>query len=166
MLGALRAEERGPSEPRPTEFRAGGGDVALARMLAAEMEHPGQMIPVAIRTHLDHVTGELLVLARKLGELRGLGDAAPVGWQSSPEHVAHVNERMLFADRTEIIGGMTDILGRPDELRMSVAHVASGQPTPVVLVDEMPPGQSVIDSGRAAQRATNRTGPEGHKSKG
>ena len=94
-------------------------------MLAAEVKHPGEMVPSAFGTNLDDVARQFVVLARQLVQFGELGDATPMRRQSGPEHVTHMDELVLLADRTRLVDGFPNVLGGPNELGMGVAHVHS-----------------------------------------
>ena len=135
-------------------------------MLTAEVKHPGEMVPSAMRTNLNHVTRQFVVLARQLVEFGELGDATPMRWQSGSEHVTHMDELVFLTDRTRLVDGFADVLSSPNKLGMGIAHVHSRQPTPVVLVDQVTTGEAIIDSGRAPEGAPNRIWPKRHEAKG
>lgn len=85
-----------------------------------------EVVPTALRADLDDVAIELVVLARELVELAGLGQRSTVrGSQTVAVHVRDVEEIFAPTHRTGLPNPITDIARGAQELRMRVAHVVT-----------------------------------------
>ncbi len=110
-----------------------------------ELKHPGEMVPTTVRAHLYDVTRKRPDLTAKFHELVLRGYATPVCGKSFAKHVGNVDEGMLLANRARVFPLGPDVLCGPDELRMSVADVASRKASSMELRNEVTPRQSVVD---------------------
>ena len=88
--------------------------------------------------------------------------------QPCPEHVGDEPQLLLTTDRARNGGRRADISRRPNELRMSVAHLVLTQPPAVVLVDQVPTREPMVDyPARTAQgTCAERLGTERHDAQG
>lgn len=130
------------------------------------------MVPVAVGAHLDDVGRQRVVALVELRELGLLGDAAPVGRESRPEHVGDQHEGRslagpLGADGAFDAGWRTDLTGRANELGMGVAHLMASEPALAILGQQRPAGQPIVDDARTARvRSSQRFGPKRHLDQG
>lgn len=70
------------------------------------------------------------------------------------KHIRHQSKVVLFTDRTERLGFGANIGGSPDEFRMGVADLIPSQAANPNLVDQHPPGKSMVDDASSIRRAT------------
>src|SRR4051812_35307919 len=104
-----------------------GASTRRAALAVAVQLTAGEEIPPAVGAHLHHVAGVLLVGGVEALELARVDDAAPVGLAQlvavDVRDVAHV---AAGADRTAVVGRVTDVPCRPEELGVGVTDVESG----------------------------------------
>src|ERR1039457_2995133 len=65
-------------------------------MTTAGRIHPGEVVPGAVRAHLDDVHDHLVGAPAQLGELGGRGGTATVLREPGAEHVGDVDDGGLF----------------------------------------------------------------------
>src|SRR5204863_489744 len=101
--------------------------------------------PRALRADLDDIASEHGGPAGQLVEFGGGRDAAAVGGKAAAKDVRDVHEVGRLANGTFHAGELADVLGRPQQLRVGVAYVESGEPAFAELADDGVAGQPVID---------------------
>ncbi len=124
------------------------------------------MMPTTADTGLDHIGGQLIGALGQRPHLRCGADTAAVRGQAGPEHIGHNPQLLLVADRTDRGGLDTDIARRPQQFGMGIADLFTTQSADADLVDEHPPGQSVIDDATPLLVTAQRAGCETHSAKG
>src|ERR1700758_2427652 len=87
------------------------------------------MVPAALGADLDHVASDLSRPAAEFRELRAARRAPTVRRELRAEHVGHVHEHLVLADRTALVQPDADVPGCTDELRVSVADIELGEPS-------------------------------------
>lgn len=121
------------------------------------------MVPAAGGTSLDDIGGDLaLRLRTEYSQLLGGRHAAARRREPMPEHVRHDPEFGFLADRTIHRRLRTDISGRSDQLRVSVADLGSAESTEPNLIDEHPSGKPMIDNPAALKSTPERASGETH----
>jgi hypothetical protein len=128
-------------KPVPSARRRGRGTTT-------EPEHPNQMVPPTRCADFDHVARVVTALLRELIELFDLRDASPERRQTTTKDVRHRHQRVFVADRAGVDHLRPDGVSGTDQFRMSVAHIASTEPTTPELVHQMTTRQFVFDRAR------------------
>jgi SAM-dependent methyltransferase len=124
------------------------------------------MMPTTADTGLDHIGGQFIGPRGQRPHLRSGADAAAVRGQAGTEHIGHDTQLLLIADRTDRGRLNTDIASRSQQFRMGIADLLTTQSADADLVDEHPPGQSMIDDAAPRLGTAQRTGCETHSAKG
>ena len=94
---------------------------------------------------LDDVGVQLVAPAVEHSELLGCRHASPVGRQARSEHVRDEPELVRVTDRARVLGRGSDVLGGANQFGVRVAHLVLAQPPASILVDQMLPGETVVD---------------------
>jgi hypothetical protein len=115
------------------------------RSLAADGQHPQQVMPLASDTALDDVGGKVVGAAIELCHLLAVADATTLRRKLGSKHVGDQAEFLVLADRAGDIGLLADVLGSAQQLRMNIAHLVDSQTAAVVLVDQVSASQSMVD---------------------
>src|SRR5688500_7328202 len=129
-----RGRGRRPKPPASATGAVPGRDGERAR----------EMVPRAVRTHLNDIAREHGWSLRELEQLRPRGDAAPVGRQPAAEHVGDRAQVVALADRALVVTTRPDVAGGPDELGMGVTDVLLREPLLAVLAEQGVAGQPVV----------------------
>ena len=128
--------------------------------------HSKQVMPRTTATGFDHIGGEPLAAAFEAIEFGSGGHTPTVFGQTGPEHVGHQHQVIVLTDGTGRGGGRTQLSGSSQQLGMCIAHLIAAQSTPVVLVDEMTAGETVVDRAHPVHRRLQRLLAERHAEAG
>ena len=125
------------------------------------------MMPTAPDARLHHVGGQFIWTGVQLRQFGRRADAATMRWKPGTEHVGDEAQLLFTADRARDGGRCADIACSPNQLRMRVAHLILTQAPTVVLVDQVPTREPVVDHpARTAQgTCAERLGTERHDAK-
>lgn len=120
-------------------------------------------MPPALGAGLDHVGRELSPTANaESAEFLGRRHAAAVGRETVAEHIGDDPQLGRFTDRTVGAGLGADVLGGTQQLGVGVTHLGAADPAEPNLVDEHPPGESVVDDAATLGAPTHDTDRETH----
>src|SRR5262245_61804468 len=82
-----------------------------------------QVVPATTLTHFNHIYPEFTKLVGHLQQLTGRLYAPGIAAQLVTVHVRDVAEALLPADRAGLVGRLTVVLRRPEEVGVRVAGV-------------------------------------------
>ncbi len=143
--------------------RRGGEDARSSRPGGRQNERSREVVPRAIRAHLDHVRRELASFLRHLAQFASRRDASPVRRQARAEDIRDMNEVGILADRAHLSGGLAALSSRPPQLRMGVADLVLSQTALAELRDDGLARQAIVDlAGSAGGRTPDGSLPEAH----
>jgi hypothetical protein len=133
--------------------RTCSASAARRRLAGAKHVRRGEMIPATTLADLDHVYPEFAVFGSHRHQFRGPLDPARVLSEFVSVHIGDMCDVRLTADRAALIGGLAVVLGRTEQVRMSVAGIGHGGLPRVHRRECGPPGERVIHNGATSSRA-------------
>ena len=115
--------------------------------ISCQLELTHQVVPVALRTYLDHVAGEFGHRRPKPGELVRARYTAAMGWQFWSKSVGDMNDVAITADSANLTRRCADGSCGPNELGVRITEVLPGYPTGFILTEQGFLGKKVVNAG-------------------
>src|SRR6266536_2253694 len=152
MAGRLyRSSAERPKRRRQGGWHAGRGARGWSAGVPAAQEIAlGEVVPEALGADLDDVAGALLDGAMQVRQPVAGPDPAGELPQGVPEHVGHVDERVLGAHRAGRHGRLADVAGGAQQLRVGVADLLPGQAPAAKVSQRRPLHERVVDQPHAS----------------
>jgi hypothetical protein len=110
------------------------------------------MVPGAAWAHLDHVAIKVTALACQLGEVPTGSHAAPAGGQAVTENIRNMPKLHVLTNWALLPRTLPGANCGPQELRVRVAHLHSGELAPFVLAHDQVAREAVVDRTQELQR--------------
>ncbi len=105
----------------------------------------GQVIPLASRTNLDHITGQFRAALCQLFNLNSRSDIVARRAQAISEDISNKYDFGVFADRAKLASRVTDPLGGPQELGMGIAYIEHRQPAVAVIANDRITDKAIVN---------------------
>jgi hypothetical protein len=102
-------------------------------------------MPLAVDADLNNVSPEVIGASVQFVHFAAVRDASPVGRKTSSEHVRDKNQFGVFTNRAINSRKVGKEFRGSDELGMRIADLMLRKSTAAILVNEMLPGQPVIN---------------------
>src|ERR1700727_242843 len=115
----------------------------------------GEMVPGATLADLDHIHPEFAIFGSHLRQFRTPLDPSCVLSEFVSVHICDVCDVRPTAYGAAVLGRLAVVLGRPQEVRMRVAHVGERGPPGLQGREGGAPGERVIHNGTTCGHASS-----------
>jgi len=112
--------------------------------MTAYREHPQQVVPAALRAHLDNVASEFTLVTSELADLTG-DECPPTRRKPGTEREGDVYELRFYAYGTRRGRLAPDVASNTQKFGLGVTNVKAAQTTASVLAYHGLPHQAVLD---------------------
>ena len=117
----------------------------------------GEMVPGATLADLDHIHPEFAIFGSHLRQFRTPLDPSRVLTEFVSVHICDVCDVRPTADRAAVLGRLAVVLGRPQQVRVRIAHVGERGPPGLEGREGGAPGERVIHNGTTCGHVSQRT---------
>jgi len=118
---------------------------SLITSLAADRNHPNQMMPPTAATCFDNVRRELIGSAMEFSKFFIVGNHFAMSLKARAKQVGHQNHITHCTNRTFRFGLLANSTSSPHQFGVSITDFFSTQTTSVIFVNQVATRHAVID---------------------
>ena len=135
---------------------------SLITSLAADRNHPNQMMPLTAAACFHNVRRELIGSPMEFSKFLIVGNDLAVSLKARTKKVGHQNHVAHRTNRTFRFGLLANSASRPHQFRVSITDFFLTQTTTVIFINQVAARHAMINQPRSKRRHT----PQGSCSEG